>query len=98
MTSLHLKSDGRWTPLGFLKFWRPAAPWLSMDSTLAVPHTAALFELSKVTLLNETVHWGMKALSAVNPSLQDVCWSRAIRAKTHGGWVLLGVIIVHNED
>lgn len=38
MTSLHLKSpSGRWTPLGFLKFWRPA-----------------------VTLLNETVHWGMK--------------------------------------
>ncbi|CAK9084538.1 unnamed protein product [Durusdinium trenchii] len=38
MASLHLKSEsGQWTPLGFLKFWRPA-----------------------VTLLNETVHWGMK--------------------------------------
>ena len=33
----HLKSEGRWRPLHFLKFWRPA-----------------------VTLLNETVHWGMK--------------------------------------
>eukprot|EP00913_Durusdinium_trenchii_P000336 g307.t1 len=41
MASLHLKSEsGQWTPLGFLKFWRPA-----------------------VTLLNETVHWGMKATS-----------------------------------
>ncbi|CAJ1381624.1 unnamed protein product [Effrenium voratum] len=38
MASRHLKSaEGRWTPLGFLKFWRPS-----------------------VTLLNETVHWGMK--------------------------------------
>ena len=33
----HLKSEGRWRPLSFLKFWRPA-----------------------VTLLNETVHWGIK--------------------------------------
>eukprot|EP00438_Fugacium_kawagutii_P004893 Skav229206 [mRNA] locus=scaffold2439:71068:73864:+ [translate_table: standard] len=29
MTSLHLKSDGRWTPLGFLKFWRPAVTLLN---------------------------------------------------------------------
>mmetsp|Transcript_5855 Transcript_5855/g.10571 ORF Transcript_5855/g.10571 Transcript_5855/m.10571 type:complete len:313 (+) Transcript_5855:41-979(+) len=43
MAQEHLRTaDGRWTPLGFAKFWRPA-----------------------VTLVNETVHWGMKVPAAM---------------------------------
>lgn len=43
MAQKHLiAADGRWTPMGIVKFWRPA-----------------------VTLVNETVHWGMKVPLAI---------------------------------